>query len=190
MKKFKKIIALVLTICTFASLSSFGADAANSKTIDIPTSKTKYQKKGSCYMVYSVSTSNYATYSKKLNIPGFRKTKYTGGNFIVSRTQSVTLSSNVTLKSEFSTPLWRVGADVSIGASETSTAYEGVTVQLKDNAPDGIYYAYLCVPHRKATFSVRSCSLNHTSWNDLYKKSGVTAPMIDMSYVELRRLNA
>lgn len=178
MKIVKKAVAAVLAATILMSSSVLCTKAA---------SASYYKKQKSSYEVYTISTSNATETSKKVNTPGFKKTKYTSGSITVSKSQSFTVSASSSVSATYDAGFATVGARVSVGASTTATVSAGTTINLDKSAPNGIYYAYIVVPRKKANFKVQGCTLNYTGWYTKYTKTIATVPMLDHDYLELRR---
>lgn len=178
MKKLKEVVAIILIVMTLMSASVISANAA---------SATYYKKQKNSYDVYSITTSNAKGQSKKVNTPGFKKTKYTSGSFSVSKSQSVTFTASSKISADYSYGFAKVGAEVSVGYSATKTVAAGTTLNVSKDAPNGIYYLYVVTPRKKVDFKVQKCSLDHTDWYTKYTKTLKTAPMLKNEYLELRR---
>lgn len=178
MKIAKKAVAAILVATMLMSASVFCTNAASAQY---------YKKLKSSYEVYTISTSNAKEYSKKVNTPGFKKTKHTSGSITVSKSQSFTVSASSSVSATFNAGFAKVSAQVSVGASTTATVSAGTTIHLDKSAPNGVYYAYINVPRKKVDFKVQGCTLNHTGWYTKYTKTIATVPMLNRDYLELRK---
>ncbi len=179
MKKItSKLLAIMMVAVT--CLSSTGTVNAATATV--------YINEGTSYDVHSISTTKIGDKSKKVNTPGINKTSYTSGSIVVSSTKSYTFSASATVTQEFDAGFTTVSASVEVGSSYTAEVSAGTTINLESSAPNGVYYAYICVPHVKASYKVQNCSLNHTGWYTKYTKTIAYMPMLDMEYLELRRV--
>lgn len=91
------------------------------------------------------------------------------------------------MAAEFGAGFGSVTATVEIGASYSTEVSAGTTINLESSAPNGVYYAYICVPHVKAEYKVQTCTLNHTGWYTKYEKTIAYMPKLNMEYLELRK---
>lgn len=180
--KVKRIIAAGLTAAMFMSGLSICSDAA---------SYAAKEKKVGAHYEYYYMTASYTgkVYKKRINTPGFRKRAYTAGSVTLSKSQSLSFSTSESVNAKFSAGFAEVGASLSVGLQRTATASVGTTVSLDKSAPSGVYYAYMCVPQKKARYWVRSCDKYHTAWSTLYDKTILQAPSLEDEYVDLIKPN-
>lgn len=174
---FQKGVAIALVFAT-----TLGCVPVNAKA----ESKTVYKKDGNYYNVYTMRTYYADPIEKKIDAPGFKKTKYTYGSITVTKSQSFGFSTSTDVKSEYKGMFCSVGASFGVTTSVTKGVSAGVTLGVDKNAPNGVYYAYMCVPHKKVYFSVRRCSSNYVSWDTKYEKTFKFAPVKDMEYIEVK----
>lgn len=151
-------------------------------------SKTVYEKDGGYYNVYLMRTYYAKTQERKINTPGFRKTKYTYGSIAVTKSQSFGFSTSTDVKGEYKGIFCSVGTSFGVTTSVTETVSAGTTLYVDKDAPNGVYYAYLYVPHKKVYFNVRRCSSNYVSWSTKYEKTFDYAPMQNMDYIEVKAM--
>lgn len=170
----------VILMAAVMCISSIGV--ANAQTV------TKYLNTGTAYDVHTLTTTKIGDKAKKINTPGINKTSNTSGSIVVSTTKSYTFSASTTISSEFSAGFATVSAAVEVGASYTTEVSAGTTINLESSAPNGVYYAYLCVPHVKASYKVQHCTWSYSGWYTKYTKDISYMPMVDMEYLDLRRV--
>ena len=174
---FKRIVAIALVFTTTIGHVPMNAQAE---------SKMVYEKDGGYYNVYSMRTYYADPKEKKIDAPGFKKTKYTYGSITVTKSQSFGFSTSTSVDAKYKRVFCDVGASFGVTTSVTESVSAGVTLGVDKAAPNGVYYAYMCVPHKKVYFSVRRCSSNHVSWYTKYEKTFQYAPVKNMEYIDVK----
>ena len=176
----KKVVVIALVFAT-----TLGCVPVNAKA----ESKTVYEKDGNYYNVYLMRTYYAPAQERKINTPGFRKTKYTYGSITVTKSQSFGFSTSVSVDTKYKGIFCDVGASFGVTTSVTETVSAGTTLYIDKDAPNGVYYAYMYVPQKKVYFNIRRCSSNYVSWTTKYEKTFEYAPMKDMDYVDVKMMN-
>ena len=170
------VIIMVVVMC----ISTPGV--ANAATV------TKYVRNGSSYNVLSLDVSMIGAKSEKVDTAGLKKTSYTSGSVVTSTTKNYTFSASASLSFEekflFASIMGEAGVALSYGVEVSA----GTTINLDSSAPNGVYYAYLSVPHVRGTFKIQNCTLNYTGWSTKYLKTISYMPMIGCEYLEMKRV--
>lgn len=176
-KVFQRGVAIALVFA-----ATLGCIPMNAKA----ESKTVYKQDGSYYNVYTMRTYYAEPKEKKIDALGFNKTKYTYGSITVTKSQSFGFSTSTSVDAKYKGVFCDVGASFGVTSSVTESVSAGVTIGVDKSAPNGVYYAYMCVPHKKVYFSVKRCSSNYVSWDTKYEKTFKFAPVKNMEYIDVK----
>lgn len=177
-KKIKKQLTGLLVIAGVVTSTV----SVNAQTV------TKEKRGASSYTVTTMSTSYATTRQKRLDAPGFRKTKYTSGSITVTQSRSYSFSTSSSVDAKYKTLFGEVGGSVGVTASKTKSIAAGTTLNVMESAPSGIYYGYICMPQKKVKFKVQTCSLNHTGWYTRYEKTFTYAPRKSGEYITVKKV--
>ena len=150
--------------------------------------ETYFQNTGTSYLVHSLTTTKIGDKSKKLDALGINKKSYTSGCITVTKSQAHTFSASMTVTGEYSWGFASVSASLEVGASYTAEVSAGTTINLESSAPNGVYYAYVCVPHVKATYKCQYCTLSYSGWYTKKTQDIAYMPMVNMEYLEIKKV--
>lgn len=180
----KMIICVMMSLCVIVTSECPAFADTQTKNFDF--------KGESGYDIYTVTVTQLASRGlKKLDCLGVKKTKYTSGSVTVTKTQSTTFtaSTSLGLSETFLFKVFNLGFSSSYGfaASTTTTVSAGTTLKINDDAPSGIYYAYVGTLRNRVNIKYRTCTLNHTGWHQYYDKTILYMPVPNSDYLTVKR---
>ena len=179
----KKMLAGILAL-TMVLGAPVGTSA---KVGDYKGSETVTRVDGSYTKYYTVAVYEAEPQCVKLeNTLGIRKRPYTTGSVTVAmdETKSVTVSDEVS--SGYKGIFIEIGGSLGYAYTRIGTASSGATINLEANAPEGVYYPYICFPCYEARYEVDKCvTTSHSGWTTLYERTVRQTPKLDLAYLDL-----
>lgn len=179
----KKMLAGILALTMV-----LGAPVGTSAEVgDYKGSKTVTEPDGSYTRYYNVAVYEAEPqYARLENTLGIRKRPYTSGSITVSVTETKSATVSSTVHSSYKGMFLEIGGSFGYAYTSSKTIASGTTIHLEANAPEGVYYAYVCFPCYEVRYEVEKCiSSSYSGWTTLYETTVRQTPRVNAAYLDL-----